>query len=180
MITGGEMLREVVSKVFFALAPIYQKLFLFDAVLHPVKSHIDGFGPSLFDGFIGKSDGSGVVRDDMGGWLWVPHFLERCSHGESVSHVEENGAKFCFRSGCKNHFHDGAIVFDGAIIWGQWISWGWYSIGVDRCGAKKEVAAESTASFRLGKVGCITVDVQNHIGFVESKGSIGMGVQKIE
>ena len=93
------MLGKVVSKVFFAFAPIYQKLFLFDAVLHPVKSHVDGFGPSLLYGFIGETDGSGVVSNDMGGWLWVSHFLEGRPHGDSISHVEEHGAKFCFRGG---------------------------------------------------------------------------------
>ena len=64
------MLGEVVSMVGFSWAPDNLVLALFDAVLEPVKAHVDGLG-TLFDGAIEDSLSTFVVCANWCGGLWV-------------------------------------------------------------------------------------------------------------
>ena len=48
----GESAWKIVPMVGFAWAPDNLVLALFDAVLEPIKVHVDGFGTALFDGAI--------------------------------------------------------------------------------------------------------------------------------
>ena len=48
----------VIAKISIAWLPIYKKLFLEGLILDPIKTHVDGFRPFLFDGFVSKT-GSG-------------------------------------------------------------------------------------------------------------------------
>jgi hypothetical protein len=48
VVRWGEVLREIVHKVFGAWSPNYLELALAGAVPQPVKLHVDGFGAALF------------------------------------------------------------------------------------------------------------------------------------
>ena len=83
------MFRVVVCKIVGALAPMDKEMALADAIPHPIKAHIHGFGPSLFDGIIADAGGAGVVGLDGSGWLWVLHVFEDGSeHGGFLRIVE--------------------------------------------------------------------------------------------
>jgi hypothetical protein len=71
VMTGRVMLGMVVSKDFGTWPPIDEEMLLTDAVFDPVEAHVDGFGPSLFDGVDGKSCGGGIVSLQWRGWLWM-------------------------------------------------------------------------------------------------------------
>ena len=64
------MLGEVVSMVGFSWAPDNLVLALFDAVLEPVNSHVNGFGMALFDGAIEDPLSTFVVCANWCGGLW--------------------------------------------------------------------------------------------------------------
>ena len=49
MVTGRKVLREVIRKVVTARFPMDYELALLDSVSNPVKAHVNGFGPFLFD-----------------------------------------------------------------------------------------------------------------------------------
>jgi len=72
----GMMFGEVIGKIVFALGPVDEELALADAIADPVKAHVDGFGPALFDGVVGNAGGTGIVGIDPGGCLRVPEFFE--------------------------------------------------------------------------------------------------------
>jgi hypothetical protein len=40
-----------------------------DAILDPVESHVDGFGPLLPDGVVGETNGSGYRPSWRGRWV---------------------------------------------------------------------------------------------------------------
>ena len=59
-----------------------EKLALFDAIAHPVKAHVHGFGSALFDGTVGDAGGAGIVGLDWSGCLWMAHVMKRgAKHG---------------------------------------------------------------------------------------------------
>jgi hypothetical protein len=76
MMGGWMMLGEVVSSVRAAFSPIDEKLSLSDAVSYPIKTHVHGFGPFLFDAVVGNAGGSAVVSLDRSGRLWMSEFDE--------------------------------------------------------------------------------------------------------
>ena len=49
VVGGGMVLGEVVSIIELSSFPVDCKLILFDHVLDPVESHVNGFGSFLFD-----------------------------------------------------------------------------------------------------------------------------------
>ena len=69
---GCMVLCKVIGAVDCGLAPVDVILALAHAIANPIKSHVDCFGPFLFDGVIGETGGRGVVGFDGSGWLWVP------------------------------------------------------------------------------------------------------------
>ena len=73
MVLGSMMFGEVISAIDFGFAPINVILALLDSTADPIKSHVDGFGPVLFDCVIGETSCHGVVGFNWSGWLlWVP------------------------------------------------------------------------------------------------------------
>ena len=56
--------------------PVNDELALLGLVLNPIKSHVNGLGPFLFDGAVGESDGKGVVDLHGNRRLGMTHFLE--------------------------------------------------------------------------------------------------------
>jgi hypothetical protein len=90
------MLGEIVGQIREAGSPVNNKLFLFDAVLNPVETHVNGFRTSLLDGFVGYSGGTGVIGLDRRRWLCVAQFVESDPESGSVLGVVEVGTKFSF------------------------------------------------------------------------------------
>lgn len=70
------MLGEVIGGIVDAFAPVNEKLTIFDAIFDPVKTHVNGFGSTLFYIVVGDTGGNGIVGLDWGGRLWVAHFSE--------------------------------------------------------------------------------------------------------
>ena len=58
MMVGRVRLGVVIATISIARLPIYRKLFLEGPILDPIKTHVDGFRPFLFDGVVGET-GSG-------------------------------------------------------------------------------------------------------------------------
>ena len=67
---------EVVRQIEIGGCPVNVILSLFDSVLDPVESHVDGSGSSLFDVFVGKACCHGVVELDRCRRLWVAHLFQ--------------------------------------------------------------------------------------------------------
>ena len=63
------MLGEVITKVSTAWCPIEVELSLFDSILEPVESHVNGLGASLFDCVSENAMGDRVVSFKGCGWL---------------------------------------------------------------------------------------------------------------
>ena len=159
------VLGEVVSKIGGAWGPIDAKLALFDAVADPIKSHVYGFGAYLFAGTIDNSAGGGVVGGNGCSRLWVSHFLECGTEDSSLFGVEKKGADFGLSGGGHYPFDDLGDIDNGAIE-----HWGFAGEL-----AKVEVSTGSTAGFRFGEVGGITVNVQDHVAGSEAEGGVGVG-----
>ena len=71
MVFGG-----VVAEVFEARVPSHIEMAFFCLIAGMEMSHFHWAGAMFFDGFVGYSDGGGVVAVDWGGRLGVAHFLE--------------------------------------------------------------------------------------------------------
>ena len=56
------MFGEVIRQIDAAFAPINEKLALSDAIPNPIKTHVDGFGSTLFDGIVEDSRRSAIIR----------------------------------------------------------------------------------------------------------------------
>ena len=76
VMNGRMMLGELICQVVGTFVPEDDELYLFNAVLYPIKSHVGGFGTALLDIFIGDASGCRVVGDDHCQWLLVGHFFE--------------------------------------------------------------------------------------------------------
>ena len=90
------VLGEIISKVAGAPGPVDAELALVDAVPGPVKAHVDGFGPDLFDRAIHDSTGGGIVSFHGCGRLWVAHFDEGGTNDGAFFGVHEKGTEFSF------------------------------------------------------------------------------------
>jgi hypothetical protein len=130
MMGCGMVIGKVVGEIVFTGTPMNYKLALLDSVADPVKSHVNGFGATLFDCLIGDASGACIVGLDGCGSLRMSHFLKCNTERDTVASVLEDGAEFCFGGVCHDVSHDGADGVDGAVIW-------W------RCGGGMVVAARS-------------------------------------
>ena len=66
-----EVFAEVVSVVLVAGAPVDCELPLFNAILEPIKPHVNGLGAALLDSAIKDSFGTLIVGFNWCGWLLV-------------------------------------------------------------------------------------------------------------
>ena len=73
VVGGWMMFCEVITFVVFAGLPINSKLPLSNAIAHPVKAHVNGFGAALLDSAIGNAGGTGVVCLNWSWWLGMAH-----------------------------------------------------------------------------------------------------------
>ena len=115
MMGGWVVLREVVGQVDGATAPVDDELALLYAITDPVESHVHGLGAALLDGAVDDARGAYVVGHNFGGVLRVPQFDEADADGHGVLAAPEEGAGFCFCSGCQDALHDAAEDVNGAI-----------------------------------------------------------------
>jgi hypothetical protein len=122
----GMMLREIISFVHVASFPKYVKLALAHTVSDPVKAHVDGFGPLLFDSIGGNASGSNVVSLDGHCRLGVAEFFKADTDWASFLAIVIRGNKFGFSSTGQDFAHDLTGDIDGSIV--QW----WGIIGVGR------------------------------------------------
>ena len=67
--------------------------------MDPVKAHVNGFQPFLFDGVVCKTFGGGVIDMDGSGRLGMSEFGKGGKNGDSLLAVEEGGSDFGFRGG---------------------------------------------------------------------------------
>ena len=72
------------------------ELVLFNVVVEPVETHVNGFGSVLSDGGVHDAICSVVVCLDGSGRLWMAQFLECCSHGDGKFGIHVEGSNFGF------------------------------------------------------------------------------------
>lgn len=109
------VLREVVSTVAFAGAPVDNELALADAVTDPIEAHIHCFGAFLFDSVINNTSSSAVVSLNGCGRLRMAKFNECMPEGARIFAVVKEGSKFGFSSTGDNFLQDLAVDVDRAI-----------------------------------------------------------------
>ncbi len=73
MMGRGMMLGEVIGVVVETAAPVDDEFAVGNAIFDPVETHVDGFGSALFDGVVGDSGSTSIIRLDGGRSLWVSH-----------------------------------------------------------------------------------------------------------
>jgi hypothetical protein len=69
---------EIIRQILKSWAPVHVKLALFHPILDPIKAHIHGFCAFLFNCTIAVSCGSGIIRFQWCGGLFVSQFLQCC------------------------------------------------------------------------------------------------------
>ena len=125
-------------------------------VLDPVKPHVDGFRPFLFDGVVCKTFSCGVINTDRGGRLRMSEFGKDGTNGDSLLAVEECGSDLGFYVRRHNVAHDIGDGMDGAVE-GR--------IGVGSTGrvrgavAQEVVPAGAAPCLWLRKIGGVAVDM---------------------
>ena len=117
------MLCEIIREIVGAFAPVDKKLALAYAVTYPIKTHVHGFGSSLFDGFVGDTGGTGVVGLDRCRCLWMSHVSQRVAQHGGFLPVVEKGCEFGFGGGGKDSGDNGGVDVDGAIGGGRCGVW---------------------------------------------------------
>lgn len=152
-----------ITKVVSARAPIDGELALSGTVADPVKSHVDGFGPFLFDGVVGKADSSGVVNLHGSGRLRMSKFSKSGAKRDGFLSINIGSSNFGLRSGphhvFKNFFND----VDGTIGFGD---------SRVEAGVGKEVMTTNAATgFGGGEIGSIAVYMENHVAGVKPDNS---------
>ena len=84
----------VVGHVSGPWSPEDMKLILFDAILHPVESHVNGFRSYLFALFIGNRHRCGIVNLDWSGRLGVAKFVKNIADIDSFLAIVKEGTNF--------------------------------------------------------------------------------------
>jgi len=85
----SKVLRAVVGKIANARPPLDDELAILDAILEPIGTHVNCFGPFLFDSSIEDAAGNTVVSCDDSGRLGPSHFMEGLSEGDSGLGIDE-------------------------------------------------------------------------------------------
>ena len=110
---------KIIGIIINAAFPINKKITLFDAIAHPIKTHIDCFRAALFDSRVDDAGCASVVGLDGGGRLRMAQvFEDRAQHG-AVFGIEKECAEFSFSCRGKDRLHDGAVDQDRAIEGGR-------------------------------------------------------------
>ena len=89
MVLHVVMLSVIIAAVLLSGLPKDLKVALAYTVSDPIKPHVHGFGPLLFDRVISDTHGGTVVGDHGGGRLRMSEFFKRDAFGDSLFSVEE-------------------------------------------------------------------------------------------
>jgi hypothetical protein len=171
----GMVLGELIGEIVFTGTPMNNELALLDSIADPVESHVDCFGPALFDCFVGNASGTGIVGLVWCGCLWMAHFLECNTEWDTVASVVEHGAEFCLGGRCHDVPHNGADSVNGAVVWWRCGVGVWYCLRVRRSGAEEECTAGVASGFGFGEVRGVAVDVEVHVAGGVADSGVGMG-----
>jgi hypothetical protein len=137
------MFSKTICLVQDAYFPMDAELLLAHAVVDPAKTHVDRFGPFLFESVVGDAGGSAVVGL-QGLWrLGMSEFFEDDPDGAGLFAVVEEGWELSFGGAREDFAHDLAQNADGAI--GRWQRIGRVGGLVGVFGATAEPAARERA-----------------------------------
>ena len=106
----------VVSKVGGARTPVVSKLSLGFPAAEPPEAHVHGLHFFCYDGFVGDTQGGGVVCLDGRLGLWPTHFNEGLAERNHFFGANEESSKFGLSSGGRNKFDDLCDGEDGSIV----------------------------------------------------------------
>jgi hypothetical protein len=161
------MFCHVIGAVEGAFSPEDIELFLADAVANPIKAHVHCFGSFLFDGVVGNAGRCGVVRDQGRGWLRVSEFDKAGADGARFFCIVEHASEFPLSGGGDDLLEDLAGDVDRAIE-ARWVTAGFVLF------AEEVESGPARAGFRLGQVGAIGFNRQEHVAGPISNGGVGM------
>ena len=152
MVFGGVLFGPVVGSIGGPWPPIDAELFLTFSVPQPMKTHVHGFG-RLWLNFVGHhSICRGVVCLNRCWGLWVPHFFQQCSLGDSVFGVDKQSAKFGLC--CRGHdrFKDLRYVEHRAVVCRDG--------GIE---GEEVMSANSTHRVGFIEIGGVAMDGEHHV-----------------
>ena len=171
------VLCEVVTKVSVSGFPINEKLALPGVVMDPIEAHINGFGYFLFGCAVGEAFHGRVVNADWSRWLRVPELLEGSAYRHGLLATVKGGTYFGFSGGRHHVVGDLGDSMDRAAERGVSERW----LGrVSGLVPKEILATNAAASTGFGKVGGVTVEVQDHVTGAVSDGGVWLGFSIIE
>ena len=163
------VLAEVVAQVGVSWLPVNSELSLFNTVLEPVESHVDGFGAALLDSAIEDSIGTFVVSLDGGCRLGMAELDESLADGATNLCVVVGSSHIRFGSTAHDIPEDVDISQDGSI-----------ERGSIRVISEVVVATNSGVGFGAAEVGGISVDAVDHLAGLVADDSIRMGGSVVE
>ena len=171
---------EIICKVIGTGAPKDLELALVRAIAEPVETHVNGFGPTLFDSVVDNAGSAAVINLNGSGRLRVTHVREEGAKHDTFSSVKKGSAKFGFSGGGENDPHNGAECMDGTIIQGKRGGRGRRQVWILGKGTEEEVAASAAARFGRRKIGGIAVDSKNHVAGMEANFGIRVSGTVVE
>ena len=172
MVLGRMMFGEVVSAILSAFFPQCMKLSLSDAIAHPVKTHIDGFGSALFDSVVGDACSGSVVGSDWSWWLGMAEFFKAGANGASIFTIKKSGTEFGFSGAGDDLAHNVAKNVNGTIGTRAWSVAGRFAVGEF---SEAEETGCARAGLGFGEAGRVAVDGKTHAAAAVSEDCIGMG-----
>jgi hypothetical protein len=110
MLKARQRLGEEIGDVAFPSHVHDAKLTLADAVLKPVKPHVDTFRQARGHGFVGEADGTLVVAIDKGGLLGVAEVVQNAAFGVGDANRREETRVLCLLDGRANHRDEGGVT----------------------------------------------------------------------
>jgi hypothetical protein len=139
---------------------------------NPEVAHFHGTGPLSFDSVVGNADGRLVVAMDRGRRLRMAHLLQDDAQDFGLFGIEVQGAKFRFGGGGGDVFQDGAERVDGTVEANRLIVL-WQM-------AQAIMATSRAAGLGLIEIRGVGVDLQDHVGQIETDDSIRMRMKIIQ
>jgi hypothetical protein len=112
----------------------------------------------------------------VGGWGW-PNSFEGDADRDCFLGIDKHSGDFGFSSRGHDIAEDEAGAVNGSIAW-RLLSWG--ALRVGGIAAEEEMATNAAGSFGGGKIGAISVDVQDHLTGRVSNHGVGIGGRIIE
>ena len=110
MLKARQRLGEEVGDVVFASHVHDAKLTLADAVLKPVKPHVDTFRQARGHGFVGEADGTLVVAIDKGGPLGIAEVVQDAAFGVGDANRREETRVLGLLDGRAHHRDEGGVA----------------------------------------------------------------------